>query len=94
MKKKRRERKKEDKGSIIIIRIIRKKDVIKKTRKKKRRIKTPHHHHHQLRNYEAGHTYGGLKTSIYLTKMGNSWWIFKWAPHMSGGIMKGQKKGY
>ena len=26
--------------------------------------------------------------------MGNSWWIFKWAPQMSGGIMKGQKKGY
>ena len=34
------------------------------------------------------------KTSIYLTKMGNSWWIFKWAPHMSGGIMKAQKKSY
>ena len=26
--------------------------------------------------------------------MGNSWWIFKWAPHMSPGIMKGQKKGW
>ena len=30
-------------------------------RKKKRRIKTPDPDHHQLRNYEAGHTYGGLK---------------------------------
>ena len=39
----------------------------KKTRKKKRRIKAPPHPHpphhppDHLRNYEAGHTYGGLK---------------------------------
>ena len=41
-----------------------KKDVKKKTRKK-RRIKAPPHPPHppdHLRNYEAGHTYGGLKT--------------------------------
>ena len=45
---------------------VKKKDVKKKDVKKKRRIKAhpPHHHPHpdQLRNYEAGHTYGGLKT--------------------------------
>ena len=42
----------------------------KKRREKKRRIKAPHPHHphhppppDQLRNYEAGHTYGGLKTN-------------------------------
>ena len=35
-----------------------KKDV--KKRRKKRRIKD-HPHPHHLRNYEAGHTYGGLK---------------------------------
>ena len=39
-----------------------KKDVKKKRREKKRRIKAhPHPHPDQLRNYEAGHTYGGLK---------------------------------
>ena len=38
------------------------KKTLKKKMRKKRRIKT-HHHPDQLRNYEAGHTYGGLKTS-------------------------------
>ena len=43
----------------MIKKIKRKKDA----KEKKRRIKAHPHHHppHQLRNYEAGHTYGGLK---------------------------------
>ena len=45
------------------------KKTLKKRREKKRRIKAPPHPPHpppppdQLRNYEAGHTYGGLKTN-------------------------------
>ena len=27
-------------------------------------------------------------------KMGNSMWIFKWAPHMKGGIMKMSEKDH
>ena len=34
------------------------------------------------------------KNKQLLIEMGNFWWIFKWAPHMKGGAMKGQKKGH
>ena len=51
-----------------------KKDVKKKRREKKRRIKAhpphpPHPPPDQLRNYEAGHTYGGLKRALNLVSM-------------------------
>ena len=52
-----------------------KKDVKKKRREKKRRIKAhpphPPHHPDQLRNYEAGHTYGGLKRLLKLLHFHN-----------------------
>ena len=48
---------------------MKRKKTLKKKTRKKRRIKAPPHHHHpphhppdHLRNHEAGHTYGGLKT--------------------------------
>ena len=66
-KKKDVKEKKEDKGSSSS-----EKDVEKKMRKKKdakkRRIKDHPDPPHHLRNYEAGHTYGGLKTYFFAKK--------------------------
>ena len=69
-KKKTWKKKKEDKGSSSSSASSEKKMWLKrkKTQKKKRRIKAPPHPHppDHLRNYEAGHTYDGLKTKKVL----------------------------
>ena len=67
--------KKEDKGSSSSTDVIKWWKEIKRCERKKRRIKTPDPDH-QLRNYEAGHTYGGLKMHRFFFTSDCSYYMY------------------